>query len=196
MAESLSRHAPIAPLAIPADIQGFACTIVPPASRLLLRADEAGRQAASRGFELDIPTTPCRAIERDARAALWLGPDEWLLLASESDGPAIATAITRDAADTRHALFDVSHRQIGLTLDGPLVVDVLAQGCPLDLDQTAFPIGMCTRTLFAKTEILLWRRGAERFHLEVARSFSRYAGALITLAAREAAAMAVAAGSR
>ncbi|MBM3523062.1 MAG: sarcosine oxidase subunit gamma, partial [Alphaproteobacteria bacterium] len=97
---------------------------------------------------------------------------------------------------TRHALFDVGHRQIALTLGGRLAADVLAQGCPLDLDLAAFPVGMCTRTLLAKTEIVLWRREMLRFHVEVARSFGRYAGEWIALAARDAAAMAVAMGAR
>jgi sarcosine oxidase subunit gamma len=42
------------------------------------------------------------------------------------------------------------------------------------LDPEAFPVGMCARTLFAKAEVILWRRSAEEYHLEVARSFSDY----------------------
>ena len=33
---------------------------------------------------------------------------------------------------------------------------------------------MCTRTLLAKAEVVLWRRGIEEYHLEVGRSFSDY----------------------
>jgi sarcosine oxidase subunit gamma len=32
----------------------------------------------------------------------------------------------------------------------------------------------CARTLLAKAEVVLWRRGAEEYHLEVARSFADY----------------------
>jgi sarcosine oxidase subunit gamma len=38
----------------------------------------------------------------------------------------------------------------------------------------AFPIGMCTRTLFGKAEIVLWRTGEAQFHIEVWRSFAGY----------------------
>ena len=55
-------------------------------------------------------------------------------LPAESDGPAIAQQVAEGTAAAHHAVFDVGHRQIGLTLSGPLVGDVLAQGCPLDLD--------------------------------------------------------------
>ena len=38
---------------------------------------------------------------------------------------------------------------------------------------------MCTRTVFAKAEIVLWRRAEQRFHLEVARSFAAYVHELL-----------------
>ena len=41
--------------------------------------------AASDAFSLQLPLKACRAAEGDARAALWLGPDEWLLLAPEHE---------------------------------------------------------------------------------------------------------------
>ena len=76
------------------------------------------------------------------------------------------------------AVVDVSHRQVGLLLDGPGAADVLAAGCPLDLHTAAFPPGMCTRTVFGKAEIVLWRL-EDGFHVEVWRSFAAYVGALI-----------------
>jgi hypothetical protein len=59
--------------------------------------------------------------------------------------------------------------------------------CPLPLDLTAFPVGMCTRTVFAKAEVVLWRTAPETFRLEVARSFARYVAAMLgEIAARTA----------
>jgi sarcosine oxidase subunit gamma len=73
-----------------------------------------------------------------------------------------------------HSLVEVSDRQVGLVVNGPEAEAVLAVGCPLDLDQAAFPVGMCTRTVLSKAEIVLWRTGPQTFHLEVWRSFSAY----------------------
>ena len=57
-------------------------------------------------------------------------------------------------------------------MSGPSAARLLSAGVPLDLDLSAFPLGMATRTLLMKAEIGLWRREAERFaRLEVARSF-------------------------
>jgi sarcosine oxidase subunit gamma len=61
---------------------------------------------------------------------------------------------------------------------------VLAAGCPLDLEADAFPVHMCTRTMLAKAEIVLWRTGAEEFRLEVWRSFAAYVSQFLAEAAR------------
>ena len=56
---------------------------------------------------------------------------------------------------------------------------------PLISTFAAFPVGMATRTLLLKAEIGLWRREAERFRLEVARSFSPYVAAVLDASARD-----------
>jgi sarcosine oxidase subunit gamma len=43
---------------------------------------------------------------------------------------------------------------------------------------------MCTRTVLAKAEVVLWRTGVESFRLEVARSFVAYASEYLAEAAR------------
>ena len=45
----------------------------------------------------------------------------------------------------------------GSTVTGALAADILSTGVMLDLDPAAFPVGMATRTLFVKAEIVLWR---------------------------------------
>ena len=76
-----------------------------------------------------------------------------------------------------HALIDISDRQSALTVSGPLAADVLNTGCPLDLDIHAFPVGMCTRTLMAKAEVILWRTTPDTFRMECQRSFADYLAA-------------------
>ncbi|MBV8427802.1 MAG: sarcosine oxidase subunit gamma, partial [Hyphomicrobiales bacterium] len=46
-------------------------------------------------------------------------------------------------------------------------------------------IGMCTRTLLQKTEIVLWRVAEAAFHVEVARSFAPYALRFLQQAERD-----------
>ena len=62
----------------------------------------------------------------------------------------------------------------------------LSAGCPLDLSDGAFPVGMATRTMLAKCEIVLWRRDPQRYHVEIWRSFADYAANFLAEAARRA----------
>jgi sarcosine oxidase subunit gamma len=116
-------------------------------------------------------------------AALWLGPDEQLLLGAE--GADIATALEPALRALPHSLVDVSHRQTALQVSGPHATRLLSTGCPLDLDLASFPVGMCTRTVLAKAEIVLWRTSEHVFHIEVWRSFAAYVSEFLAEAARE-----------
>jgi sarcosine oxidase subunit gamma len=166
--------------------QVIACVFVrqlAPAMRYVLRGGPQVMAAAGRALGLEISTVPCRAAGTGAVAALWLGPDEQLLLAPEGNDP--AGALEPALRELPHALVDVSHRQTALEISGPHATALLNTGCPLDLDPSSFPVGMCTRTVFAKAEIVLWRTSEEVFHLEVWRSFAAYVSGLLAEAARE-----------
>ena len=84
-----------------------------------------------------------------------------------------------------HSLVDVSHRQVALEISGSQAATILAGACPLDLDLGQFPVNMCTRTVLAKAEIVLWRTAPEVFHLEVWRSFLSYTQDLLNELGRE-----------
>lgn len=153
--------------------------ILPPATRFILQGGTAARRAAGAAFGLALPETPCRASTANHRAALWLGPDEHLLLAPAADLAAVdptilAAELEAALTGTAHSLVDVSQRQVAMRVSGPGAVALLNTGCPLDLDPARFPVGMCTRTLMGKAEIVLWRTDAVEFHLEVARSYQDY----------------------
>lgn len=152
---------------------------LPAATRFSLRGAADARAAAARAFGVELPTTACRAASSGGRAALWLGPDEHLLIAPETEAEAVAAALGAALAGVAHALVEISHRQVAFAVKGPHAAWLLASGCPLDLDPAEFPVGMCTRTVFAKAEIVLWRNAADTFRIEVWRSFADYVVAVL-----------------
>jgi sarcosine oxidase subunit gamma len=163
----------------------FGLAEAPAAARFVFRGGESARVACAAAFGAELPTRLGPAGEAEARASLWLGPDEWLLIAEGADPAPLGAELTAALARTPASLVDVSHRQIGLIATGKRAARALSAGCPLDLHPTAFPPGMATRTLFDKAEIVLWRRGAA-FHLEVWRSFAPWLAASLIEAARGA----------
>lgn len=157
---------------------------LPAAARWILRGGQTVRLAAAGALALALPASACRAVAQGDSAALWLGPDEWLLITPAHALEKTAAALRAALAGVPHSLVDVSHRQVALELSGPAAPVLLAAGCPLDLDASAFPVGMCTRTMLAKAEIVLWRTAADVFRVEVWRSFAPYVSAFLTEAAR------------
>jgi sarcosine oxidase subunit gamma len=93
--------------------------------------------------------------------ALWLGPDEWLVLGGRES----------DFADANAAV-DVSANRVCLELAGSGAAGVLARGCALDLHPSVFPPGRCAQTLVARAQVILWRVDAETFRLLVRPSFA------------------------
>jgi sarcosine oxidase, subunit gamma len=187
MVDQILRRTP------PRGAQGSGWSICMPFSAYSLRANlaEAQSSLASPALEptpdppFGLSLQPCRALVQGEWAALWLGPDEQLLIGPDADGPALAQRIESAMRSLPHALVDVSHRQCALELRGPLAAAMLNTGCPLDLALDAAPIGFCTRTVFAKAEIVLWRRADSCFQLQTWRSFLPYVTGLLAFAAEE-----------
>lgn len=155
---------------------------MPDATRIVLRTADPAALGVALGMTLG--TRINRAALSGARAALHLGPDEWLLLAPASEAAALMAASTGQNAST----VDVSHRSVTVTVVGPHAVEILNAFIALDLAEPSFPTGMCTRTLFGKAEIILWRTGIDAFRIDVWRSFAPYVRACLAEAEREFAA--------
>ena len=158
---------------------------LPFAARFVFRGDAKAAAACGKAFGVTLPKTLLQAASEDGRSALSLGPDEWLLIARDGEEAGIAAKIEKALAKIPHALVDVSHRNTAFTVTGAQAEALLASGCPLDLHETAFPVGMATRTLFAKADVILWRTGTNAFRVELWRSFVPFVWGILAEASRE-----------
>lgn len=145
-----------------------------PVTRLSFRGREDARKAAGKGFGFALPTKALSAKTKDNKAAIWLGPDEWLLLTSEDEQDALTAALEKALGDQPHALVDVSHRQDAILVTGPKAEWLLASGLPIDLHADSFAVGTVTRTLFNKAPVMVWRLGADSFVIEAWGTFLPY----------------------
>jgi sarcosine oxidase subunit gamma len=158
---------------------------LPPAYRLVLRGGPQVLVAAADALELALDEAPCRAVRNGDLAMLWLGPDERLLIGPADAAREIDGLLQGALAGLSHSRVETSHALTAFELSGAHAASALNIGCPLDLDPAAFPIDMCTRTVFAKAQIVLWRRGPETFRVETARSFAPYVTKILALSAHE-----------
>jgi sarcosine oxidase subunit gamma len=160
-------------------------TTLPPATRFSVRGDDAAVGMIGRAFGVALPREACRAATGGVRAALWLGPDEWLLIAPDGEASSLMAAMGEVLGEEPASLVEISDRQVAIEVAGDKAAEAINAFNALDLDIDAFPVGMCTRTLFGKAEIVLWRTAPETFRMEVWRSFAPYVQGCLGEAIRE-----------
>lgn len=127
---------------------------------------------ASRVLGVALPSAPSTGVVgADGLQVLWLGPDEWLVVAAAGrDG------LERDleeALGQDGAVIDVSAQRTTLAISGRQARDLLSHGCAIDLDPRVSPKGTCVQTLLALTGVILHVRD-EAVWVLVRSSFARY----------------------
>ena len=133
-----------------ADLTAIEAVEVPFLAQIDVRCAPA--EAAALGF----PIEPNTVAGDMTRGVLWLGPDEWLVVALPGSNVSL-TAELEDALDeTHHSVVDVSENRAVIELRGADRLALLASGCPLDLDpRGGWLPGMCAQTVFARAHVLL-----------------------------------------
>ncbi|QND53982.1 sarcosine oxidase subunit gamma family protein [Phyllobacterium sp. 628] len=158
-------------------------TLADNATRVSLRARPDALAALSKALGLTLPTKPKSTATKGDRTAMWIGPDEWLIIDAEG------STIVADLAKVKvlHSAVDVSHRNVGILVTGKNADAVVNGGCPQDLSLKAFPVGAASRTVLGKIEIVLLRTAEDAFRVECWRSFSGYAYSFLQESARDVA---------
>lgn len=157
-------------------------TVAPVATRLALRGPAESVSALSSALGVTLPTAAKTSGSAGGRSALWLGPDEWLVI--DEAGSDLLSLLS--GADALHSAVDVSHRNVGIIVSGPGAEVTLSAGCPQDLSLEIFPVGACSRTIFGKAEVVLYRTEDDTFRVECWRSFSEYVFGLLAEGAEDA----------
>jgi heterotetrameric sarcosine oxidase gamma subunit len=118
---------------------------VPPANPAMARIERA--------TGLVLPREPNRVAGDESNAALWLGPDEWLLIAPDGHAERVNRAVRAALADSPGSVVDVSANRTTLRLSGTMARQVLEKICALDLHPRAFHPGQCAQTLLGRTQV-------------------------------------------
>ncbi|MFT4116836.1 sarcosine oxidase subunit gamma [Bradyrhizobium sp.] len=168
-----------------ASVREASLSVLPDAAKFVFRGRPSSWSAIGEAFRVELPKTVNRFNASGDRKAYCLGPDEWLLEAVAEDPVRLHSELASKLGGHACSLVDVSHRSDGLAISGSMSDYVLNHGCPLDLSEQQFPVGMCTRTLLGKSPIVLSRTAPEVFQIDVWRSFSMYVWAFLDDARQE-----------
>jgi sarcosine oxidase subunit gamma len=152
-------------------------------ARFSLRIDPAQLTQASKAFGLDLPAKIGGVTTSGDKSAACLGPDEWHLRAPLSAQASVEAAFADLYAAVPHSLVDVGHREVGIEIEGAAAMLALRSAIPFDID--AMPVPSGCRTIFDKTQIVLVREAADRFRIEVWRSFADHVWGVLQAVSRE-----------
>ncbi|MEV7982725.1 sarcosine oxidase subunit gamma family protein [Streptomyces sp. NPDC086519] len=141
-----------------------------------LDAKSPAADAVGPALGLQLPTEPNTVVHAGEVTAVWLGPDEWLVVGRPGTERELEGRIRAAAGDEPVAVTDVSAQRTTLLVGGPRARDLLAHGCALDLHPRAFGPGRCAQTTLARTQVVLVARDETRagFWVLVRSSFAGY----------------------
>ncbi len=166
MSDTLARTDPVS--GSPFVGAGVILSLAAPMARFSLRA----RQPET--LDHLLKSTVPRQIGYTDKGVACLGPDEWLLRAPPGTVHPLGAGLP--LANT-----EISERSACIIVEGERAAEVLAAGCPLDLDR--FAVGRATRTVFETVEMILFRTGEDRYEVEVWRSFAPWLWTALEVAA-------------
>ena len=156
-----------------------------PVGQVTLRGDLASaklHKAVKVGVGVDVPGPLSAAFDGD-RGAVWMSPDELLLLTEYDQAGALVTALGEALAGSHHMALDVSDARAVISLEGAQVADVLSKGAPLDM--SAFPVGHARRTHVANVAVGIWRKSDSAWEIVCFRSFAKHLFDWLVISSRE-----------
>ncbi|HEY5820400.1 MAG TPA: sarcosine oxidase subunit gamma family protein [Propionibacteriaceae bacterium] len=116
-------------------------------------------------------TTSSPANGEVRHTALWLGPDEWLLVSTDDT---VVTTLTEAFGSDPVPVVDLSANRCIVELSGPSARRVLEKGCPVDLHPSAFRAGQAISTHLGPVPLILWQTGESTYRLLPRISYASY----------------------
>ena len=138
-----------------------------------------------------LPTAPSTYAESETATAIWLGPDEWLIISPfrtpEQLETGLREAVGAGGTEFDGTVVDVSAQRTTVALRGEHARDLLAGGCALDLHPRVFGRGAAAQTLLGQAGVLLMALDDTGTHYQIVvrSSFAGYLTAWLLDAATE-----------
>ena len=112
------------------------------------------KKAVSRMVGSDLPTDANTFNKAGDRSIIWLGPDEWMIMAENGASDEIIAEL--DTPEAGHvAVVNVSDALGAVTIEGPHARDVLAKNCAIDFHPRAFTKGMAVQSILSHAGVTI-----------------------------------------
>jgi sarcosine oxidase subunit gamma len=122
----------------------------------------------------ELPTAANTVFTGKGAKALWLSPDDWLIVAEDSKQHDILWKLEKALNNQHVSVNDLSANRVVLELSGPHVHQVLMKCSEMDFHPRVFAVSDCVQTMIAKSQAIVEQVDTDCFHIYVRCSFSRY----------------------
>jgi sarcosine oxidase subunit gamma len=151
-----------------------------------LAPEAAAEAAVASVIGVGLPVVPGTTSRGPECSALWLGPDEWLVVGLPGTEDRLCARLSDALGGGLGAVVDVSANRTVIEISGARAREVLEKGCSIDLHPRAFAPGRCAQTLLARAQVVLEQTTDEpAYRLFVRPSFAGYLAAWLIDAAME-----------
>ena len=143
--------------------------------------DKAFITVVGKVLATNLPLGPCTSSgDANGVHVLWMGPDEWLIVAPKSEHDGLALKLTSALAGVHASVVDVSESRTIIRLSGKNARETLSKGCSIDLHHRAFNKGQVINSLLAQAHVTLHQGSNDEdangtaYDIFVHRSFAEY----------------------
>ncbi len=150
-----------------------------------LSSDRKFMAAAKQVLGVDLPKSPRTSTSWGDVKALWLSPDQWLILCARDKAPALQAELAKALEGVHSLVVDVSDMRCVIRLEGEGSRETLMKGCSLDLIGGEYGPGTVRRVRFAEIAGLLHVIEDNVIDLYVFRSYADYTWDFLLKAARK-----------
>src|SRR5437868_15254203 len=112
-------------------------------------------QRLATAIGLALPIAPNTVTSGKDRRALWLAPDEWLVVGPDGQQGAIERELRNGLNSAFGSIVDVSANRTVIEIRGGKARDLFAHCGPIRLDARLFSAGRCAQTLMVKAHVII-----------------------------------------
>jgi sarcosine oxidase, subunit gamma len=150
-----------------------------------LATDKKFMKIAKDILGFDLPKAPRTSVTWGDMKALWLSPDQWLILCPGNKTAELLSTMNAALKGVHSLAVDVSDMRAIIRLEGEYARTTVMKGTSIDLTHGDYPAGTVRRMKFAEVGALLHIIEDDLIEVYVFRSYADYTWEFLLKAARK-----------
>jgi sarcosine oxidase subunit gamma len=136
--------------------------------------------AIGKNLNMILPTEANTSTSGEALTALWLSPDEWMLISNktiseDTNTYEVEDNLVNNISKTKlGAITDISDQFVMINIKGSKVFDLFASGSPFNFNKFKNKKGSVVQTILSHIDVIIHLTEINNVNLFVRRSFSEH----------------------